>query len=166
MPQENQPSLASSPPDDDLAMADALSIRTHVTLNAPIDRAWAVLTDYAAFEQWSDYIVRIEGAAVAGVTIRVHARLPGRAQPSVQDIAVLQVAPYLMRWEGGLPDHGQFLGDHWFILSGCNECCKLDHVEYFSGSLASTILAQFGEAIRANFELFNAALKARLEKGT
>lgn len=164
MDQEDNQSPPRVRPIIDPTLVDQLSIRTRITLDAPINQAWAALTDYAGFERWSDYIVRIEGAAVAGETIRVHATLPGQAKPSVQEVAVLEVAPHVMRWEGGLPDRRQFHGDHWFILTESNDCCTLDHVEYFSGTLASTILARFGEMIRANFELFNAGLKTYLEK--
>jgi hypothetical protein len=138
-------------------------IETQVALAVPIETAWRALIDLPAYERWNPYLTRIEGEAVGGAAIRVHASVPGRAEPLIQDVQVLEVAPYAMRWEGGLPDRAQFRGDHWFVLARVGEHCTLDHFEEFDGALAPAILAQHGETIRANFERFNAALKTYLE---
>lgn len=138
-------------------------IETRVTVEAPIETVWAALTDLGRYADWNPYLIRVEGEAEPGETIRVHAVTPGRAEPLVQDVRVVEAAPFAMRWEGGLPDRTEFRGDHWFVLARADGVTTLDHFEEFDGTLAPAILAQHGEAIRANFERFNRALKAHVE---
>lgn len=138
------------------------TISTEINIPAPIEAVWAVLTDLAGYAEWNPYLVRVQGRAKAGGVIVVHAcSVPG-AEPLVQEVEVVSVEPYTMRWEGGLPNRELFKGDHWFVLDavGCS-ATRLRHFEHFSGARSAQVMARYGEVIRANFERFNAALVDR-----
>lgn len=140
------------------------SIETAAQIMASPEQVWAVLTDYRAYPEWNPYIVRIEGEAQVGSTLIVHAKAAPDRDILVSPVAVLAVEPpRVMRWEGGLPDRNLWRGDHWWIVESHQAGALLRHFEHFSGTLADTILAEHGETIRANFCLFNTALKARAE---
>ena len=140
------------------------SIETEIRIEAPPERVWAALTDYRSYGGWNPYVFRIDGDPVPGSTVTVHASPAPGADPIVQPIRVVAVEPRgVMRWEGGLPDRSQFLGDHWWILEGEGEATRLRHFEHFSGALAPAILDQHGDLIRRNFIRFNEALKAHVE---
>jgi hypothetical protein len=139
------------------------TIETEILIAAPVDAVWAALTDYGGYPDWNPYIVRIDGAPVAGSAITVHSRpMPG-GDVMAAPVDVVAVAPWTMRWEGGLPDRAQFKGDHWFVLETTPEGTRLRHFEHFTGSRAVEILAAYRAVITANFERFNTALKARAE---
>jgi hypothetical protein len=141
----------------------ALTIDTRVSIDASIERVWRILTDFRAYPDWNPYLVRVDGEAAAGAVLAVHAvNAPGKPAMA-QTAAIVEIAPYAMRWSGGLPDRSQFRGDHWFVLTVMPGHTELHHFEHFSGSLAPDILARHGASIEANFERFNAALKIRAE---
>lgn len=142
------------------------TVRTEILIARKVADVWAVLVDFAAYGQWNPYIVRIGGAAKARTAITVHAARSGTQGALVQNIDLVSIAPYTMRWQGGLPDRSEFAGDHWFVLEpgGPNET-RFKHYEHFTG----TRVPQFGAgdemAVASNFERFNRALKARCESG-
>jgi hypothetical protein len=139
-------------------------IETSIVIESAVDTVWSVLIDYAAYGEWNPYVIQIEGSAEAGSLITVHSVPVAGADPMVAPVSVVSVAPYTMRWEGGLPDRTLFKGDHWFVLARDGDMTRLDHYEDFSGTLASGILNAHGEVIRGNFVRFNEALKARAEQ--
>lgn len=141
------------------------TIATEIAIAATAEQVWAVLVDFPAYPSWNPYLVRIDGAALAGTEISVTSRPGGSAPELVQPVRVLAVdPPRVMRWEGGLPDRRMFLGDHWFELDPASGRETLfRHYEHFSGLRASDILDQHGSTIADSFALFNTALKARVE---
>jgi len=142
------------------------TIETNIDIAAPASRVWEILVEFAAYADWNPYLVRVEGTAEAGAEIIVTSRPGGDGPEMKQPVRVVSVdPPHAMRWEGGLPDRSQFLGDHWFELQPVGDArTRLHHFERFSGSLANSILEQHGDRIRASFDLFNRALKARAEQ--
>lgn len=141
-----------------------ISIETEALIAAPPERVWALLTGFAGYARWNPYIVRVEGAAVAGSDIIVHSvPIEGRP-PMVAAVRVVSADYPAMRWDGGLPDRARFRGDHWWVLDAADDGARLRHFEHFTGTDAPAILAAHGERIRANFHIFNAALKAEAER--
>jgi hypothetical protein len=144
-------------------MTPDLRIAATRIIAAPMAVLWALLTDFAAYGDWNPYIVRIDGPPVAPSLLTVHSVMRPGYPPLVQPVELIALAPFAMHWRGGMADRSKFVGDHHFILSETSGGTQLDHYEDFAGSAAAAILADHGPAIRANFERFNAALKARAE---
>jgi hypothetical protein len=106
----------------------------------------------------------VEGEARTGAKLTVTS-VPAPGAPEMsQPVDVVSVEPFTMRWEGGMPDRSRFRGDHWWVLEADGDATLLRHFEHFTGSEAAAILGVYGERIRANFEIFNAALKAEAEQ--
>lgn len=140
------------------------TIETEIMIDTSPERVWAALTDYGRYGEWNPYIFRIEGEPALGSTITVHASPAPGADPLVQPIQVVAVEPCaVMRWEGGLPDRAQFLGDHWWTLDAQGPGTRLCQFEHFSGALAPAILEAHRDLIRGNFVRSNEALKAHIE---
>ena len=150
----------------DLADPAARKIATEICIARDIEHVWAVLIGFANYEHWNPYIVRIDGEAKAGSRIAVHSMRSTAQPPLVQWIDIVSVAPFTMRWQGGLPDRGEFAGDHWFELerAGHRET-RFSHYEHFSGSRMPEFIALHEMAVAENFDRFNLALKARCESG-
>ncbi|WP_448140472.1 hypothetical protein [Sphingopyxis fribergensis] len=98
--------------------------------------------------------------AAAGATIVVSASGEGE-----KPVRIAALAPYRMHWVGGADDLATFRGDHFFDLERVAAKETLfRHREFFTGHLAAPILAQFGDAIRGNFNVFDSCLKAVAEQ--
>lgn len=140
------------------------TIATEISIARDMAGVWAVLVDFAAYGQWNPYIVRIDGEGRAGSTITVHV-VRNETQPALaQEIDLVSIAPYSMRWQGGLPDRGEFAGDHWFVLEPAAPGETLfKHFENFSGWRVPQFGAEHEMAVVKNFQRFNLALKARCE---
>lgn len=125
---------------------------------------WQLLTDFARYADWNPYLVRVEGAASSGTILTVSAVMQPGQPLLVQSVDLVAIAPMAMHWRGGLPDRSRFVGDHHFVVSAAKEGARFDHYEDFGGTMAPAILAEHAVLIRANFERFNAALKAAAER--
>lgn len=150
----------------DQADPAARRIATEICIAQDVKHVWAVLVDFAAYGQWNPYIVRIDGEARSGSVITVHAVRSETQTPQAQEIDLVSVAPYTMRWQGGFPDRSEFAGDHWFMLepAGPREA-RFKHFEHFSGARVPHFGPADEMAVVRNFERFNQALKARCEGG-
>jgi uncharacterized protein YndB with AHSA1/START domain len=51
-------------------------IHTEIEIDAPAEKVWRVLTDFAAYPEWNPFVRRLEGE------VRVHARLQVHVQPA------------------------------------------------------------------------------------
>jgi hypothetical protein len=143
-----------------------MRIATSIDIAAPIEQVWALLTGFDDYARWNRYIVRIDGAAVTGSTITVHAIMQSGAAPMAQPVDVIAVVPYAMHWRGGLPDRSRFCGNHHFQLEALPTGCRFNHFEDFSGAQAAAILAAHSETIAANFAQFNQSLKQMAESAS
>jgi hypothetical protein len=144
-------------------MTDSIRISTEIRIDAPCEAVWRLLTDYAGYAKWNPYLVKVEGSARAGEQIVVHSVLRPGMEPISQPVAVISAEPYIMRWEGGLPDRSRFKGDHVFELLETSAATILRHYEHFSGCEAQAIVAAHGALIEGNFMKFNQAMKAAAE---
>jgi hypothetical protein len=142
---------------------DPIRLSTEISISAPCQRVWQVLTDLGGYEAWNPYLVQVEGEARAGSEIIVHSVNRPGMDPVAAPVLVVSAEPYRMRWEGGLPDRSLFKGDHWFELSAEGATTKLHHYEDFTGSKAEKLIATYREIILDNFRRFNEALKAVAE---
>ncbi len=146
-----------------------VGIRTVLTIDAPVSRAWAILTDFPHYRDWNPTLEILAGEPVAGQTIRVRA---GKGSPDQRDFdaTVVEVtAPYLLTWEGA--DPAALSGRHRFELSAREPGdhdrqpgTHLVNVETFSGPAAPSALADHRDAIEAEYAAFNDALRSAAER--
>jgi phytanoyl-CoA hydroxylase len=141
-------------------------IDTSVTIDAPLEAVWSVLAGFDLYGDWNPYIVGLDGSGAVGSTVQVTAR-PGDATNEMKyPITVLaNDAPTTMVWEGGMPDPVQLRTEHRFDLAVDERgATVVHHHEYFRGAQAGELLTVMRDTITADFERFNAALKAEAER--
>ena len=146
----------------------AKQLHAEVEFQAPADRVWQVLTDFAAYHQWNPFIVQATGQAVPGSRLELHMRLSGRRRPSTIRPEVLEADPGReLRWLGRLPVPGLFSGEHTFTIEPTGPGrVRLVQREAFGGLLAPLLLAAIAKPTLASFHRMNHALKARAEQTT
>ncbi|MEM0997055.1 MAG: SRPBCC domain-containing protein [Bacteroidota bacterium] len=138
-------------------------IRTEIVIEAPRNRVWQLLTEFAVYPNWNPFIREIEGQLVVGTQLRTVMQL-GEKPQTFRPVVTEVVPEKRFAWLGKLP-LGSFSGQHYFELESRVEGrTKLIHGEYFSGWLRGPIMNRIGEATRNAFIEMNRALKAEAEQ--
>ena len=139
-----------------------LEYRATITIQAPADRIWQILTHAPDYPQWDPSAIRIEGTIAAGQKITAYTKLsPNRAFP----VTVTHFEPpHKMVWQGGMP-LGLFKGERTFTLAPAgNGAVQFTVQEQFSGLLLPLMKSTIPN-LTQTFEQFAAGLKTWAEKG-
>jgi hypothetical protein len=87
-------------------------IRTEIEIDAPVERVWAVLTDFERYGEWNPFILHAQGHPRRGErlagTIRPHRRKSTRFRPTVVECEPNRE----LCWLGHLGIPGIFDGKH------------------------------------------------------
>lgn len=145
-----------------LLMLGKKSVSTEIVINAPINRVWIELTDFAKYPDWNPFIKRINGAFEKGKIIEVVIQ-PEGSEPFVFAPEVkLYEENSILQWEGKFLIPGIFTGRHTFELVGIGAGkTKLIQKEDFNGILVPFF--NFKSTI-SGFDSMNRKLKRRVEK--
>ncbi len=137
---------------------------SEVEIQAPAERIWQVLTDFASYPEWNPFIRRISGQPKEGTRLKVYIE-PPRAKGRTFHPKILKAQPNCeLRWLDRLLIPGLFDGDHFFSIEhlGRNRV-RFVQREIFSGLLVSFLTHGLNMNIRLGFEQMNQALKLRAE---
>jgi hypothetical protein len=144
-----------------LAGCSPTEIRTAIDIDAPPERVWAILTDFARYPEWNPYHVSVTGKPVLGAELAVRIRRP--------DGKTVEIEPHILRldplkeltWGGGIK--GIFFGEHVLRLEAAGPGrTRLIHNEDFTG--AAIPFADLPPAVLTEgYARMNAALKRRAE---
>jgi hypothetical protein len=141
-------------------------IEADIEINAPVERVWGILTDFAAYPKWNPFIVSIQGEQRAGGRLLVSIRPPGHEAMSFKPKVVRFESGDELRWLGhvGLPK--VFDGEHVHqveSLSGGRT--KYTQSETFRGILVPFLGGTITSAENGFREMCK-ALKKRAESTT
>lgn len=128
-------------------------------IDATPDRVWAVLTDVASWPSWESAILRTEGRAEPGGTVKLWPEVnPDRAFA----LKVTEFdAPRRMTFAGGMP-LGLFRGVRTYELTPEGEGTHFRMREDYSGPLAGMITKSIPD-LQPSFDTFARGLKAQAE---
>lgn len=134
---------------------------TTITINAPAETIWGLLTDAAGYPAWNSTITKIEGRIAAGEKVTVHAKAsPGRAFPL--RVSTFE-APARMVWTGGMP-LGLFTGTRVFTVAPARGGgVMFSMTEGFAGLMAGLITRSIPD-LQPSFDTFAADLKRTAER--
>jgi hypothetical protein len=133
---------------------------TSITIRAPAENVWALLTDAAGYPGWNSTIEKIDGRIAAGEMMKLYAKAtPGRAF----SLKVSEFAPARgMTWIGGMP-LGLFTGTRRLTLtSGARDEVEFAMAETYTGPLAPLFTRMIPD-LQPAFDMFAADLKRRAE---
>lgn len=132
-----------------------------ITIQAPPEVVWGILTDAAGYPRWDKTMNRIEGRLALGETVTFHTKISDQAF-SVRVTEYRQAEKLVLT--GGLP-LGLFRSQRTHILMPAGDGqTRFTTEEFFSGPM----LPIFGRSIpdlTENFQGFVVALKQAAEKG-
>jgi hypothetical protein len=139
-------------------------LRREVEIDASPERAWAVVTDFAAYPEWNPFIRSISGELQKGAKLEVRIEPPGgRALTFKPTVRAVQASREL-RWLGRLLLPGVFDGEHSLRVEPLDGGrSRFVMSERFSGLLVGLFKGTLAKT-EVGFEQMNAALKARVEQ--
>ena len=141
-------------------------IHAEIEIEAPAERVWHILVDFASYRHWNPFIVQAVGEPKINSRLEVRIQAPGSRIMGFQ-ATVLRAEPNReLRWRGRFWMPGLFDGEHSFIVEphGPDRARFVQH-ETFTGLLVPLVLRGMRSNIRRGFEEMNLALKARAEQG-
>ena len=133
-------------------------ITTHLTVNAPVDHLWEVLTDLADYRTWNPFITAAAGTFTLGERLELTIQPPGGRAMAFKPWVTAVEQHHYIEWLGHLGLPGIFDGRHSFTLTPmAGGRTLLQQSETFTGVLipfAGSTLAR----TRAGFIAMNEAL--------
>ena len=139
-------------------------IHTELVINAPAERVWSVLTDFAAYPAWNPFIRRVEGEVSSGSRPYVSIQPSGGKKMSFRPTVLVANSNQELRWHGHLWVPGLFDGEHSFLIKPLNEGrVQFTQEERFGGVLLPVLWKMLDRDIRRAFHEMNQALKVRSE---
>ena len=139
-------------------------LHSEVEINAPAERVWEVLTDFASYPQWNPFIRQATGVPRTGERLEVRLEPPGGRGMTFKP-KVLNAEPNReLRWLGHILVPGLFDGEHSFIIQPLEE----NHIRFvqreaFKGVLVPLFARSLDTNTQRGFEEMNRALKERAE---
>lgn len=135
-------------------------IRTEIKIEAPADRVWEVLTDFAHYPDWNPFIKYLKGTPAEGARIEVK-MVPPESKGMVFKPKVLKSQRCKeFTWLGHVVIPGLFDGEHTFELKTAPDNMTLFiQQEKFYGILLPFLKNALDQGTQAGFEAMNKDLK-------
>ena len=145
-----------------------MEIRTEIEINAPAEKVYQVLVNFAAYPEWNPVITKINGAPYVGEKISFNIRaMPGIEVPiAACEILVANAAMKELRWKGpAIPIASDILsGEHFFIAQEISpQKTRFLHGEDFTGLAAGALKPLLEQRLTESYNEMNRALKSRCE---
>jgi hypothetical protein len=138
-------------------------VETSIEINAPAQSVWRVLTDFPAFQEWSRFILSVEGKPEAGERLVLKMN-DGGGVMTFKPVVVACSQGREFGWRGTVGAGILFAGEHRFIIEESGRgVTRLIQREAFSGLLLPLLWKKLNTRTRGAFADFNLALKGRVE---
>lgn len=139
-------------------------IESKIIINAPIQKVWAVLSDFDTYQQWNPFTPKIDIENKIGSTVGLHVRLNPKSTKTILQKETL------MAWEEG--KHLEWgIQNSWFVRTVRVQSLRaIDETttEYytsdaFEGLLTGLILFLYRSKIQIGFDDVCTGLKKQVE---
>jgi hypothetical protein len=139
-------------------------LHSEIEIDAPAERVWELLTDFASYPEWNPFIRSISGQPTPGERLEVRLEPPGGRGMTFRP-QVLNTEPNReLRWLGHLLVPDLFDGEHSFVIQPLGENrVRFIQREAFKGLLVPLFARSLDNSTLRGFEEMNRALKERAE---
>ncbi len=136
------------------------AIHTEIEIDAPDQKVWRVLTDFAAYPEWNPFVRRVEGQVRVAARLHVTIQPSGAKGMSFRPTVLVAEPNRELRWLGHLWLPGIFDGEHSFSIEPLGEGrVRFVHWERFKGLLVPFLSNMLDGDTQRGFEEMNRALK-------
>ena len=144
---------------------DTTIVSDRVEIDATPAQVWAVITDFASYEEWNPFTVRVEATLELGSPVVLHLpdpSKPGETFATHEQISVID-APHHLQYNTGDSIPGiHAVRDQWVEDLGDGRSAYRT-TDVFTGEHAGPVFAMQQEWVTAGFNATAHALKARVE---
>lgn len=136
---------------------------TKIVINAPIEKVWAILTDFDRYEEWNPLIGKIWG------TIQENRIAFAHIVP-LKSVFPIRIKSFKSQqsiiWQGKAFSANLMMGEHYYKLKDLgNNQTALEHGETFTGWASQFIPPLVLSNIEDSYKYHNQKLKIIAEKG-
>ena len=96
-------------------------LHSEIEIDAPAERVWRMLTDFASYSQWNPFIRTISGQPTKGERLEVRIEPPGGRGMTFKPKVLTAEPNRELRWLGHLLVPELFDGEHSFIIQPLEE---------------------------------------------
>lgn len=140
------------------------SLLSEIEIEAPAEKVWQILTDFAAFPDWNPFIRRISGRMAVGERLEAYIEPSGAKGMTFRPTVLVADENRELRWKGKLLVSGLFDGEHFFQIEPMgDEKIRFVHGENFNGLLVGLFAKSLDKDTLRGFREMNEALKTRAE---
>lgn len=140
-------------------------LTSEITINAPVNTVWAVLTDLDRYHEWNPFVIEAAGSVDEGSKLSVRIQpVDGRAS-GFSPTVTAAVPGQVFEWLGRTLLPGVFDGRHRFDLEPTDDGAgtRFRQSERFNGLLVPFLRKMLDNGALGGFVLMNQQLKARAE---
>ncbi len=138
-------------------------VKGSVEIDAPVEKVWAVVTDFASYPKWNPFIVELTGELKPGVVCTVVTRsTKGKEMKFPSKVVEVKDKEKLLF--KGTPKKGLISSDHYFIFEPLDSGkTKFSQSIAFTGIMVPMAGSAIGDA-QKGLDMMNGALKENCEK--
>jgi hypothetical protein len=141
-----------------------MELYTEIQINAPPERVWRLLTDFASYPQWNPFIRRAVGKPEKGEHLEVYLQPEGAKGMTFRPRVLTAEPGRELRWLGHLLIPGLFDGEHIFIIEPLvTGGVRFIQREIFTGLFVPLFAHRLDTETRRGLEDMNHALKLLAE---
>ncbi|MGZ4172922.1 MAG: SRPBCC family protein [Solirubrobacteraceae bacterium] len=140
-------------------------IKTETIINAPAERVWAQMTDFASFPSWNPFVREIEGRLEPGERLKVRLQFDHGMKMTFRPRVTVVKPNCELRWLATLGRPGVFDVDRAFVIEPRDGGVRFVMSEECTGWLTPVMFAPNLEAqLYRGYDAFNEALRKRVEE--
>jgi hypothetical protein len=136
---------------------------TEVNIKASPAQVWDVLANFDGYSTWNPFIVRAQGDAAVGASVRLRMSPPGGRAVTLTPHVTQAVPGEVLEWLGRLAVPHLFDGRHRFELHPTASGTRLVHGEVFTGILVPFLARSLDAHTLPGLIAMNDALKVEAE---
>jgi hypothetical protein len=140
-------------------------IKTETIINAPAERVWAQMTDFASFPSWNPFVREAEGRLEPGERLKIRLQLDYGMKMTFRPRVTVVKPNRELRWLATLGRPGVFDVDRAFLIEPRDAGVRFVMSEECTGWLTPVMFAPNLEAqLYRGYDAFNEALRKRVEE--
>ncbi|CAG0928600.1 hypothetical protein TFLX_00962 [Thermoflexales bacterium] len=136
----------------------------NVSINAPLEKVWSVLTDLENYPKWNPFTPRVETTFVVGEPAILYVTMNERQRRIQREVMTVFEPQHAFAWASIMGSPLILKANRWQIVEPLDE----HHTHYqthetFDGLLVPLIMALYRKDIQRGFEAVGQALKQYVE---
>jgi hypothetical protein len=140
-------------------------IKTETLIDAPAERVWAAMTDFASFPSWNPFMRAAEGRLEPGEQLKIRLQLDHGLKMTFRPRVTVVKPNRELRWLATLGRPGVFDVDRAFQIEPRDGGVRFVMSEECTGWLTPVMFAANLEAqLYRGYDAFNEALRKRVEE--